>query len=325
MTQTISPADRPLLHQDGFRIALPERVALDVETTVVTTDDGIRLSRNESTLSLHLAPHLRDALSCALDPTGPGMACAGIAETWRDLLQRLALRGMLADAAPADPGVSGVDAVREMLDAIHAQMTRHAAAGHRSFTDSLRDRATALTWLQQAYLVTKAAAYHISPVLDHDMSSQERDLWTRFLKDESWHWRIYRPAMALYGMNFPDFDDVPAAESSRKIIDILHDSASRSPVVYAVLTQYLEKPPLADGPDHHRLWSTLKRRCGFTDAAIRPLWWHSVENVHAGHCDLGAVVLADRRRIDRAELDDAIAASDEFIRASCLWLTDVVH
>jgi hypothetical protein len=252
------------------------------------------------------------------------MSTVGIANTWTKILRRMAVRGMLSDTAFTGPGVSGIDAAREVLDAVHSQMTRHAAARRRRFVDGLRDRATALIWLGQSYLFTKAASYHISPVLGNDMAPQERALWTRLLKDESWHWRIYRPAMALYGMGFADFDDLRPVPSTQRTLDILHDGAARSPVVYSALTVYLEKPPAVGGPESHSVMSTLMRDCGFTRASVRPLWWHAMENEYAGHSDLGAVVIANRRRIERAELDDAIATADELIGASCDWLTDVI-
>jgi len=314
-----------LTHQTGFRVILPERVSISLGTEAIRVDEGLRLKRNNSEVNLRLDSAAGDALLSALRTPGPGMHTPGIADTWQKVLEHLAMHGMLQDAAFTGPGVSGIDALREAVDTLYAQMTRHSSARRARFVEGLKNRNTALIWLGQAYLFTKSARHHISPVLDHDMTSQERTMWTRFLEDESWHWRIYRPAMALYGLNFPDFDSVEAAPSTQRLIDILHDGAARSPIVYAVLMNYVERRPVADGPRSDRLLSALTRNCGFTDAAVKPIWWHSTENDLAGHSDLGAVVIANRRNIDRAELDEAIARSDELIGASCEWLTDVIQ
>ncbi len=311
----------PIVEQDGFHIWLPSRVRLTRGTVVEPTETGIRFRRNDKTLRAQLAERPRDALLAALDEDGGGMPTEGLAVVWRKLLDRLATVGMLADAEPSAVGVPGLDAIAAVLDAIHTCTLKSSSgdSGVKKLIAGQCGRSIGPRWLVENYHFTKSAKYHVPPVLGHDMSTEERRLWTRLLEDELWHWRIYRPAAAQFGWRLTDLDDIAPAERTTQLIEVLHAAAAQSPIVYSAAMMLVEKPPDAANAIEDPLYSSLMTYYGFSPGAIRPIWWHQVENAVAGHSDLGAVVLSNRRIVDPADLDAAIAAISDVVDASRRW------
>jgi hypothetical protein len=313
----------PIPEQEGFRVWLPERVRFSAGTAVEPTATGLKLVRNETTLSIALDPSARDALVAALAEGGAGLPTGGLSMTWRQLLEKLSASGTLTDAGP--PGASGelsaLDALVAVLDRVYrdtvASFTGESAL--ERLISGRYDQSAAVTWLVENYHYTKSASYHISPVLRHDMKSAERHLWQRFLKDESWHWRIYRPALAQFGLRFDELDTRPPRPSTRRFIETLHAISRNGPVAYAAAMIFIEKPPLWTDVDADPLYTSLMRYYGFSLSSIRPLWWHVTENLSAGHSALGSVVISNRQVVSRSELDTALRAVTDTIHAVRDW------
>jgi hypothetical protein len=313
----------PIPEQEGFRIRLPARVRFSVGTEAEPGEAGLRLVRNETSLSIALAASARDALAAALAENGGGLPTDRLAVTWRQLLEKLAACGMLTEAGAAcGPGeLPALEALAAVQDRVYHETTA-AFTGDGAFDRLLNgqyEQSTALTWLVENYRYTKSASYHVPPVLQHDMEPAERLLWRRFLKDESWHWRIYRPALAQFGLCFDDLDSRPAKPSTRHFIETLHTIACSGPVPYAAAMIFVEKPPLWTEVMQDPLFASLTKHYGFSLSSIRPLWWHATENLSAGHSALGAVVISNRRSVSRVELELALQGVSDTIKAVHAW------
>lgn len=310
-----------MLRHPGFHMWLPERVRLAPTTVVESTETGVRFRRNEIMLTLALAAPARKALLAALDEDGGGMVTTNIAAVWHQLLEKLAAAGMLVDAAPSACKVSGLDAVVAVLDRIYAEKVEYSLLdnGVAKFVRGECGNGAGFTWLVENYHFTKSAGYHISPVLRHQLLDSERMLWTRFLEDESWHWRIYRPASAMFGLRLADLDALPRLGQTEQLIESVRAAAELGSLAYAAVTTFLEKPPPSSNAAGHPFFSSLMENYGYTAAAIRPLWWHQTENIAAGHCSLGPIVISNRGAIDPDELEAAITAMTDVIHASHRW------
>jgi pyrroloquinoline quinone (PQQ) biosynthesis protein C len=319
----------PIPEQEGFRVLLPQRVRLHPATQVRDTPAGLRLERNETILTVSMPPAARDALLRALDERGAGMATAGLSVAWRQLLEKLAAAGMLVAAGEAEPTgdeVPALVALATVLDTIHAQTRAVFATDHpvnRLIAGELTQD-VAVRWLVENYYYTRGASYHVAPVLDHVMSESERALWARFLKDEAWHWRIYRPAFGQFRLSFAELDAREPRPSTRHFVRTLHSIARTSPIAYAATMIFIEKPPLWTDVDSDPLYTSLMRCYGFSPAAIRPLWWHATENATAGHSALGAVVISNRETVGRRELATALNAVRDTICAVGAWQADIL-
>lgn len=241
----------PIPEQPGFRIQLPERVKFCCGTTVERTPTGMKLARNETTLTVAVMAAARDSLIHALDEHGRGLATSGLSITWRQLLEKLAASGMLVDAthatdpqrtARSDCGVPALDAVTTILDKIYEEIIAVFSVRHAidRFIAGEFSVATAVKWLVENYYYTKSASYHVAPVLEHDMDPEERELWRRFLKDESWHWRIYRPALSQFGLTYAKLDARDPLPPTRHLITTLHSIAEKSPIAYAAAMIFIE-------------------------------------------------------------------------------------
>lgn len=316
----------PLPEQIGFRVWLPPRIRFARRTQVVEDDTALLLRRNEITLTVTVPAQARQALAAALDHGGTGLETRQLSTTWRQLLEKFAVAGMLADTARPEDGVSSIDTLRAIADGIYDSVKRNFSGTNRfaELIDGRCDRETVTAWLIENYYYTKSAAYHIPPVLRHDMTGQEQALWSRFLKDESWHWRIYRPALAQLGLSTADLDNRTPHPATTRFIELLHTISSRSPIAYAAAMNYIEKPPTAADADSDPLYSSLQRHYGFTARAIRPLWWHATENQSAGHSDLGSVVISNRHTISIRDHDAAMAAVGDIVQCTRDWHDQVL-
>lgn len=217
--------------------------------------------------------------------------------------------------------MSALDALVAVLDQIHRD-TIACFAGDSALQRLIGgryDQVAVVRWLVENYHYTKSAEHHISPVLHHAMSASERRVWSSFLKDESWHWRIYRPAFAQFGLRFEELDARPPAPSTRHFIETLHAISCGGPVAYAAAMIFIEQPPLSTDVGSDPLYSSLMTHYGFSRSSIRPLWWHATENLVAGHSGLGAVVITNRRIVSRSELDMALQAATDTIHAVSAW------
>lgn len=318
-------ATLPIPAQPGFRVRLPPCTRFAPGVRVHPAEQGLTLARNESTIAISLVPTARDVLLAALDESGAGLPTDGLAPTWRRLLERLAANGMLVDPAPGR-NIAAVDALVALNDRIYQETRVCFPPGNavdRLIAGS-SSTASALAWLTENYRYTKSASHHITPVLQHPMEQQERHLWLRLLKDESWHWRIYRPALGQFGLSFRELDSRQPRPSTTSFVETLHSIADESAVAYAAAMIFIEKPPTSADLDSDPLYTSLMANYGFTAAAVGPLWWHATENMTAGHSALGAVVITNRGRISRRELDAALGAVHDTIRAVSAWHEDLL-
>lgn len=326
----------PIPEQAGFRILLPERVKFTCGTTVEPTPTGMKLVRNGTTLTVGVMAAARDALADTLDERGVGLATSGLSVTWRQLLEKLAVTGMLVSAShssgsrdteSSDERVPALNTVVTILDKIYEETLVHFSV--RSAIDRLiageLDAASAVKWLVENYYYTKSASYHVAPVLRHEMCPKERELWLRFLKDESWHWRIYRPALHQFELTYAELDARDPLPPTRHLIETLHSIADKSPVAYAASMIFIEKPPLWTDLHSDPLYTSLMKFYGFSQAAVRPLWWHATENLSAGHSALGVVVISHRRTLSLHQVDEAVAAVRDTIHAVSEWHEGILN
>ncbi|MEV6297439.1 hypothetical protein AB0M41_45385 [Streptomyces sp. NPDC051896] len=103
------------------------------------------------------------------------------------------------------------------------------------------------------------------------MSAPEADLWRRFLKDESWHWKIYRPAFGQSGLSFSEVDAQTPLPTTRHLIETLHRISRRSLVSYAAAMIFIERSPVWESIDSDPLYQSLMTHYGFRAASVRPL------------------------------------------------------
>lgn len=311
----------PIPEQDGFRVSLPDSVRLAPNATVCLSETGISLSANGSTLQVALPDAARRPLMRALNEHPAGMSTVGLALSWRQMLERLAIGGYLVDASSEFAIVSPLTALATILGAIHEAEQQNFHVDHplSRLIAGKYEPATVVTWLVENYHYTKSATAHIGPVLDHAMSDAERALWQRFYEDESWHWRIYRPAFEQFGLDYESLDASGPEAHTREFIQALRRAAEAGPVAYAAVMLFIEKPPQSTDVDEDPLFAGLMQHYGFSRRSIRPLWWHAVENLTAGHSALGAVVITNREQIVQRELDQALSAIGDVVAAVSGW------
>jgi hypothetical protein len=222
--------------------------------------------------------------------------------------------------------VPALNALSAVFDAIHAESEQAFQPSHPLNRMICGELATGAgrAWLIENYHYTKSASWHISPVLEHPMETEECELWRRFLKDESWHWRIYRPALAGFGLAYRILNERAPQVATERFVEVLRSAAVAGPTVYAAVMTFIERPPLNDLASDP-LFGCLTRHYGFTEAGIRPLWWHATENLTAGHSDLGAAVITRRSVVSEAELTRMLAAVRATVREVARWNAEVLR
>ncbi|MCX5042164.1 hypothetical protein OG921_03025 [Aldersonia sp. NBC_00410] len=319
----------PIPEQSGFVLLLPESVRLAPETVITNTPVGIKLFRNGCALEISLPVDACAPFQRALGGQGAGMSTAGLALCWRQLMEKLAACGFLSDAVPSDTAefVSALNTLTTVIDTIHQHEVKAFPSSHalnRLIAGEYAQSAV-VEWLVENYHYTKSAPTHIAPVFGHAMSAAERLLWQRFYEDESWHWRIYRPALHQFGLDFKTVDLRPPAKATARFISALRSAAEASAIAYAAVMLFIERPPLCTDMNDDPLFGSLLRSHGFSRRSIQPLWWHAVENLSAGHSGLGAAVILNRGQIPRTELDTAISAVRDVVEATSAWHQDILE
>jgi len=313
--------------QSGFRLRLPATVRFADRVTVHHGPQKLAIERNGTCISLRLDPQAALALVRALDRNGPGLRTSDLAPAWKKVIATLATEGVLSATIAPDDGecrsgyISGLDAICCVQEAIRTESAALITKSHPLF-DMIRgdiQKPAVHNWLIQNYHYTKHAAYHISPVLQHEMSTKERGLWARFLKDESWHWRIYRPVLGEMGTTYCQIDALEPNDATHDFIEAIRDASIISPIAYASVMIYIEQAPSQPNLDADPLYASLFHYYGFTRSSVRPLWWHALENATAGHSNLGSVVLANRGEILRTDVENAVSAVRRVIRAAIDW------
>jgi hypothetical protein len=87
---------------------------------------------------------------------------------------------------------------------------------------------------------------------------------------------------------------------------------------------FIEQPPgvLDSGDDP--LFSALHLHYGLSPRSLRPLWWHAVENLEAGHSALGAVVITNRESVTEEDATACLSHVSTVIQAVADWQSDLV-
>jgi hypothetical protein len=310
----------PLPDQDGFELALPPRVVLAKGAVAERTATGIAIVKNNKRISACITPKAAAGLCNALNPS-VGIPTSRLAPSWRQVLQILGAAGMLStgEAHENASAVAALDVVAAIKDRICVRNAMAFPKDHR-FNAFLSGKVGGVRrWLIENYHYTRSASYHISPVLAHEHTDFERKVWQRFLVDESWHWKIYRPAFSELNISMQQLAHEELHCGTRNFVETLHRIATESPIAYAAAMTFIEEPPLADSMNDDDLSQALMHHHGLSSKAIRPLWWHATENRNAGHSALGPIVLSQRRVLRRTDFEAALQAIDDTIDAVSCW------
>jgi pyrroloquinoline quinone (PQQ) biosynthesis protein C len=310
----------PLPEQDGFELTLPPRVVLARGAVAQCTTTGIAVVKNNKRISANITAKAAAGLCHALNPS-IGILTSRLASPWQQLLQILGAAGMLSTGREYQNAstVAALDAIAVIKDRICMRNEIAFPEDHR-FNRFLSGKLGGVRrWLIENYYYTRSAPYHIGPVLAHQHTDFERKVWQRFLVDESWHWKIYRPAFSELGVSMRQLDSDEPHCATVHFVDTLHRIATASPIAYAAAMTFIEEPPLADSMNDDDLSQALMHHHGLSRKAVRPLWWHATENRNAGHSALGPIVLSQRRVLSRIDFDDAVKAVDDIIDAVSCW------
>jgi pyrroloquinoline quinone (PQQ) biosynthesis protein C len=311
----------PLPDHHGFELRLPARVALAPGASAHPDATGFSIVKNNTRITATVPARAAEKMGNLLG-SAAGMPTDGLADSWRQLIQTFGSAGMLvaSGTTPESGATPALDFVAAMKDRIYAHTATAFPEGHR-FDRFLRGdlRGKARRWLIENYRYTRSARYHIAPVLQHIHTEFERGVWERFLAEESWHWKIYRPAFSELGVDMSEIDSYQMDPGTEHFIETLHGISTRSPVDYAAAMTFIEEPPLAEAMDDDQLSVALMRHHGLSVKAVRPLWWHATENRAAGHSALGPILLSHRGSLRAAEVDGALDAMTKTIDAVSNW------
>jgi hypothetical protein len=310
----------PFPEQDGFELALPSRVVLAKGAIAVPTATGIAIVKNNKRISARITPKAAAALCNALKPS-VGVPTSRLAPPWRQLLQLLGTAGMLSTGEECQNAstVAALDAIAAIKEHICVRSESAFPKDHR-FNRFLSGKIGGVRrWLIENYHYTRSASYHISPVLAHEHTDFERKVWQRFLVDESWHWKIYRPAFSELSISMGQLNHEEPHCGTRNFVETLHRIATGSPIAYAAAMTFIEEPPLADSMNDDDLSLALMHHHGLSRKAIRPLWWHATENRNAGHSSLGPIVLSQRHVLRHTDFEEALRAVHDTIDAVSCW------
>ncbi|KJL23701.1 hypothetical protein [Microbacterium foliorum] len=314
----------PLIEQPAFKVVLPDTAQLAEGVQVDLMPGGIRLHKHALRLDLAVPEAATEAVVHRLRT---GWPTAGLSATWKQLLEKLLASGMIRSAEAADPRkVPAADAIARIVDAIEGAAGRALTAEHpmNAFITGALSQSIARQWIIENFHFTAAADYHVPPVLEHDMSSEEREMWERFLRDESWHWRIYRPVLAQFDLSFEEVRAFPPMAGTTAFIEALHDAAVAGPVQYAAAMMFVERPPMVWEAQDDPLFGALLRDYGLHDESVRPLWWHTTENLHGGHSALGAVVITNRLALTPELVSDAAHHAERVVEAVAEWQREML-
>lgn len=319
----------PLPQQADFMISLPPRVWLHTGTDASIDETGtFAISRHQAGLKATLPPAMGRGLLRALQSEA-GLEVAKLPPALVQLIMKLAGHGMLRVNSDHDASetVQAVDFIRHCQDEIAGTSLLAFPPEHplSAFMRGELDRSVVPQWVAQNYKFTKSAPHHISPVLDHPMSAGEHDFWIRFLEDESWHWRIYKPILHQFQLSHEHLDEqCDEMPATKAFISALRDAALQGPVVYACVLMYVEKSPNCLEYTDDPFFNSLVSNYGVSEASIGPLWWHTTENLRAGHTDLASVIISRRNTLDRQVLDSSLLAIRNVIHAVADWQAEML-
>jgi hypothetical protein len=297
-----------------FTVALPDAVMVRPTCTVEVTELKLILSYAGRQLTM-AGPNT--LVGYALTPLAEGrvLTTSGLTPAARRLLTSLAARGLLVDpdqpgGADSAEGSSGINTIGCFADEnfrLSQEIPSHSDDNWAHFLSG----GFAPNWLRASFLenyhFTNSAAFHITPVLDHDLSGLSRAAWLQFLADEIPHYRIWRPAFSSFGWSYSAVQRQLPREPTAWLIESCRGAAAHSELAYLGVLMKIEMAPLESHYSQSPHYGTLLTQYGLPETAVRPLWWHTTENVTAGHSYMPATLLSQLGPICADELNDAFS------------------
>lgn len=316
----------PIPAQAGATIRMPGTFALRPGTGVRCDGGTAELTRGTRRTRLALGDRPSPALRRFLD--GEPLAPDGHGVAFEALCRTLLLNGMASEPGmPAHAGwtASHGDPPGPNLVALIADLRDEVRPGsapgfalQRSIIAGDCPPPLLAAWFLENYHYVRSAPHHCSPVLDHEMPATQRDLWRRFLFEESWHWRIFRPMFSAFGWPWDEHrSDTPGA-GTRELTEVLAAAARTSPVVYGatlLLTEQVPKTKDVRTDPLYRGALTL----GVPERVLRPLWWHAWSQCPTAHRTLGAMIISQQDTVPAAEAAHAVAAFQAVYAAVGRW------
>ncbi|MGY2314676.1 hypothetical protein ACW9I6_08330 [Pseudomonas sp. SDO5522_S412] len=149
-------------------------------------------------------------------------------------------------------------------------------------------------------------------------------MWLRLLKDESWHWRIYRKVFTQLGLTFQNVDAMTPDPTTTALVSALTEAAIAGPVEYAAALVFIERPPMVACIEEDPLYGALLLKYGLERKSVQPLWWHALENRHSGHSSLPAVIISNRLHIAREVVGDACTRATQVVAVVGRWQQSIL-
>jgi len=293
-------------------VALPDRVMIRPTCEVEVTERNLLLKYAGRQLTLP-GPDTIEGHEYAPLAEGRMLATADLVPMVRRQLSRLASRGVLADpdqpgrvdAAQGSCGINTVGCFADENYRLSQEIPNYSDAHMARFLSGDYAPSYIRACFLEQYHFTNSAAWHIAPVLDHDLSSLSRVAWSQFLADEIPHFRIWRPALSSFGWDFAKVRKQIPREQTAWLIESFRGAAAHSQLSYLGLVAKVEAAPLASHYSESDYYTTLLTKYGLPESAVRPLWWHEKENVVAGHNLMPAALMAQLGYVTADRLSDA--------------------
>ncbi|MCX6458676.1 MAG: hypothetical protein NTZ03_00020 [Actinobacteria bacterium] len=308
-----------------FTVTLPEWVMVRGTCEVEVTPQHLVLRYGGRQLTLP-GPTTLAGYCFAPLAQGRALSTTELPPHARDVLTMLASRGILVDpsrpgALDASDGASGINTIGCLNDEIFrtgAEIPSNSTTNWELFlAGRFYPEWVRVTFLEQ-YLFTRSVGWHISPVLDHELSPLSRAAWHQFLADELPHYRIWRPAFSSFGWSFAEVQRQIPREPTSWLIESYRGAAAHSELSYLGIILKTEAAPVERHYNETAYFRTLITEYGVPESVIRPLWWHVIENELAGHGAMPATLLSELGPVSSNQLAEAFG----YIRLHALAIRD---
>ena len=307
-------SSRSAIAESAFNVALPKSVMVRPTCEVEVTDQNLILQYAGRQLTT-AGPNSIEGY--ALTPLAEGrvLNTSNVVPAMRRVLTALAGRGLLMDpdqpgGVDSTEGSSGINTIGCFVDESFRLFREIPSDSEDNWARFLAGD-YAPNWLQasilEQYHFTNSAAFHITPVLDHDLSSQSRAAWLQFLADEIPHYRIWRPALSSFGWSYAAVQRQLPREPTAWLIESCRGAAAHSELAYLGVLMRLELAPVESHYSQSPYHNTLIKHYGLPESAVRPLWWHAMENVAAGHSAMPATLMSQLGLISAEQLSEAFS------------------
>ncbi len=295
-----------------FSVTLPAAVMVRPTCGVEVTEQKLILTYAGRRLTF-AGPNTLEGY--ALTPLAEGrvLTTGDLTLSARRLLASLAARGVLADpdqpgGANSTEGSAGINTIGCFTDEIYRlgqEIPRDTPENQAQFLSGDFAPTYVRAGILAQFQFTNSAVWHISPVLNHDLSDQSRRAWFQYLADETPHYRIWRPALSSFGWDFAKVQQQIPREPMSWLIESFRGAAEHSELAYLGLISKAEVAPLVSHYSESEYYTTWINKYGVPEAAIRPLWWHDTENVVKGHVTMPAMLMASLGQVTSDQLSDA--------------------